>query len=69
MKLLKNRIISLALAFVFCIGASLLPANKTVLATGNANDYIVRVGMYADTTTDSRLFSALTQSSQGFEIG
>ena len=69
MKLLKNRIISLALAFVFCIGASLLPANKTVLAAGNANDYIVRVGMYADTTTDSRLFSALTQSSKGFEIG
>ena len=69
MKLLKNRIISLALAFVFCIGASLLPANNTVLAAGNANDYIVRVGMYADTTTDSRLFSALTQSSKGFEIG
>lgn len=69
MKSVKSRILSVALAFVFCMGATIMPVNNTVSAVSQEGDHIVRVGMYADTTTDSRLFSALTKSANGFEIG
>lgn len=35
----------------------------------NTNEYIVRVGMYVDTTTDCRMFSSKNYSAKGFEIG
>lgn len=65
-----NRIISLALAFVFCAGAMAFPSETVIPAEASGyNEPIVRVGMYAATTTDSRLFSAKTESASGFDIG
>lgn len=65
------RFVSLALAFVFCFGMVVVPndVSEKVSAQNISNGYIVRVGMYAPTTTDTRLFSAKTDSASGFDIG
>ncbi len=65
MRSVNLRILSLVLAFVFCIGTTAFPT--TVNAVGG--EHIVRVGVYADTTTDSRFFSATAESENGFEVG
>lgn len=65
-----KRALSLVLAFVFCIGLAALPnENQNTVSAASSNSHIVRVGMYAATTTDTRLFSAKTESSSGFEMG
>lgn len=66
----SRRFVSLVLAFVFCIGLAVIPhENVNPVSAANGNNHVVRVGMYVATTTDSRLFSAKTDSSNGFEIG
>lgn len=71
MRLVKiNRLISFALALVFCVGAMCFPVDTEVSVSADGGSaYMLRVGMYVSTTTDSRLFSALTESGSGFEIG
>ncbi|MBE6691876.1 MAG: SpoIID/LytB domain-containing protein [Ruminococcaceae bacterium] len=65
-----KRFVSILLALVFCAGMlvdsteNLMPAE----AAGSGG-HIVRVGMYANTTTDTRMFCSKTDSASGFEMG
>lgn len=65
----SKRLACLALAIVFCIGASAFPIDFTVSASSyTAGD--VSVGLYVNAPLlDSRLFSSLNQSADGFDIG
>ena len=71
MKLVKIRILALTLATVFCIGAGIFESQQTASAATSAyNEPIIRIGMYVDTSVlDTRLFSSLNKSANGFEIG
>lgn len=67
-----RRILSLALATVFCLGASLLPHNEeTVSAKASSyNEPTVRVGLYVNASKlDTRMFSSANTSDDGFDIG
>ena len=66
-----KRLLTLALAAVFCLGASVIPENTAVSAkTSSYNEPVVRVGMYVSAPLlDSRLASAVNKSSNGFDIG
>lgn len=64
-----NRLLSLALAIVFCISAyaAAVPASAKTVVYNEPN---VRVGMYVTTSLlDTRHFSSLNQSANGFELG
>ena len=67
----SKRIISIALAIVFCIGASVLPENNLVSAKSTTyNEPNVRVGMYvAAPLLDTRLPSANLKAQNGFDFG
>ena len=68
MRLLK-RMLSLALATVFCIGAAIFPIDASAKKT-EYNEPFVRVGMYVNSPTlDTRVFSAGIKSASGFDIG
>ncbi len=67
-----KRIACVALAIVFCIGVSVFPMSETVVSAASsgytAND--VSVGLYVNAPLlDSRLFSSVNKSSDGFDIG
>ncbi|MBQ4316760.1 MAG: SpoIID/LytB domain-containing protein [Clostridia bacterium] len=66
-----KRIACVALAIVFCIGASVFPiSNNKVSASSGHTAGDVSVGLYvAAPLLDTRLFSSLNQSSDGFDIG
>lgn len=64
-----KRLFCLALALVFCICASIFPVNNTVKASAHSS-FDVNVGLYVNAPLlDSRLFSSLNQSGDGFDIG
>lgn len=68
MKLLR-RLLSLALATVFCIGAAVFPINASA-KKAEYNEPYVRVGMYVDAPTlDTRRFYSENISANGFDIG
>lgn len=68
MKLLK-RLLSLALATVFCMGAAIFPINASAKKS-EYNEPFVRVGMYVDSPTlDTRRLYSNNISANGFEIG
>ena len=66
-----KRIACVALAIVFCIGASVFPTtNNKVSALGGYTSGDVSVGLYvAAPLLDSRLFSSINKSADGFDIG
>lgn len=69
-KLKLKRMLTLALATVFCLGASVIPNNIVSAKTSSYNEPNVRVGMYVSAPLlDSRLNSAVNKSSSGFDIG
>lgn len=68
MRLLK-RILSFALATVFCIGAAVFPIDASAVKA-EYNEPFVKVGMYVKAPTlDTRVFSAEAKSASGFDIG
>ncbi len=65
-----KRFVSILLAFVFCVGMFVNDSEQLLPAEASASGgHMVRVGMYVDTTTDSRIFCSKTDSANGFEIG
>lgn len=73
---IKKRLVSAALAVVFCAGAAMLPSGTVVNgveAKDTASKYKepnVRVGLYAETGyLNTTRFSSLNVSQNGFEIG
>lgn len=65
-----NRVICLALATVFCLGAIASPAKVSVSAKSEYNEPTVRVGMYVYTPLlDTKRFSSKNVSENGFDIG
>ena len=67
--MVKKRVVSLALALVFCVCAALTPS--TVLAkTTEYNEPLVCVGMYVTTPSlDTRRLFSVNRSENGFDIG
>jgi len=67
----SKRLACVALAIVFCIGASVFPTSNTASAASSgytAND--VSVGLYVNAPLlDSRLFSSINKSADGFDVG
>ena len=61
-----KRLVSLALAIVFCAGAAIMPTAKNV----EYNEPDVRIGMYVSAPLlDTRTFSSNNKSANGFDIG
>ena len=66
---LPKRLISLALALVFCVSIAVLPINASA-KKAEYNEPFVRVGMYVDAPTlDTRRFYSENISASGFDIG
>ena len=65
-----KRFVSFLLALLFS-GGMLISDSVTLIPAEaeETNEYIVRVGMYVNTTTDCRMFSSKTYSADGFVIG
>lgn len=73
---IKKRLVSAALAVVFCAGAAMLPSETIVgsaAAKADASKYEepnVRVGLYTETSLfNTRRFSSFIVSQNGFDIG
>ena len=64
-----KRLVCLVLALVFGVCAGIFPTNNTAKAS-SYTAFDVNVGLYVNAPLlDSRLFSSLNQSSDGFDIG
>ncbi len=65
----KKRLISLALALVFCVCAAAMP-NTALAKSSEYHEPFVRVGMYVATPSlDTQRFCSLNRSGTGFDVG
>ncbi len=73
MSLFKKRLVSMALAAVFCLSAAISPNFSSASAANVGSSYVepnVRVGLYVQTSSFNTMrFSSLNASQNGFEFG